>query len=130
MENMAEPEDLLDDDLMEPAEPAQRHQKVRPPKQAAARTTATSTPQQGEQLSAEDVSRIVEMGWEDRTPFEAIEMQFGLSEPQVIALMRATMTKSSFKMWRTRTHGRSTKHKSLAAQGVNRHQAQGHNKFR
>jgi uncharacterized protein (TIGR03643 family) len=54
------------------------------------------------------------MAWEDRTPFEAIEMQFGLSEKKVIELMRANMKASSFKMWRKRTHGRATKHKKLS----------------
>ena len=50
------------------------------------------------------------MAWEDRTPFEAIEFQFGLSEPQVIALMRQQMKASSFKLWRKRVSGRKTKH--------------------
>ncbi|QNI82379.1 hypothetical protein SynRS9907_01538 [Synechococcus sp. RS9907] len=50
------------------------------------------------------------MAWEDRTPFEAIEFQFGLSEPQVIALMRQEMKASSFKLWRKRVSGRKTKH--------------------
>ena len=47
-------------------------------------------------LPSEDLDRIIEMAWEDRTPFEAIEFQFGLSEPQVIALMRQEMKASSF----------------------------------
>ena len=50
------------------------------------------------------------MAWEDRTPFESIEFQFGLSEPQVIALMRQQMKASSFKLWRKRVTGRKTKH--------------------
>jgi len=49
-------------------------------------------------LTAEDVSRIVEMAWEDRTSFEAIEAQFGLNESAVIDLMRAHMKASSFRM--------------------------------
>ena len=57
-----------------------------------------------------DVSRIIEMAWEDRTPFEAIKTQFGLSEPQVIKLMRKEMKASSFRMWRERVSGRKTKH--------------------
>ena len=61
-------------------------------------------------LSSEDLDRIIEMAWEDRTPFEAIEFQFGLSEPQVIALMRQQMKASSFKLWRKRVSGRKTKH--------------------
>ena len=51
-------------------------------------------------LDSETIDRIIEMAWEDRTPFEAIEQQFGLQEKQVIALMRREMKASSFKMWR------------------------------
>ena len=61
-------------------------------------------------LSPETIDRILEMAWEDRTPFEAIEQQFGLLEKQVIALMRREMQPSSFKMWRKRVTGRKTKH--------------------
>ena len=61
-------------------------------------------------VPSEDLDRIIEMAWEDRTPFEAIEFQFGLSEPQVIALMRQQMKASSFKLWRKRMSGRKTKH--------------------
>lgn len=50
------------------------------------------------------------MAWEDRTPFEAIEFQFGIKENQVRKLMRTHMTESSFKMWRKRVKGRKTKH--------------------
>lgn len=61
-------------------------------------------------LNAETIDRMLEMAWEDRTPFEAIEQQFGLLEKQVIALMRREMQASSFKMWRKRVSGRKTKH--------------------
>ena len=61
-------------------------------------------------LPSEDLDRIIEMAWEDSTPFEAIEFQFGLSEPQVIAVMRQQMKASSFKLWRKRVSGRKTKH--------------------
>ena len=61
-------------------------------------------------LPSDDLDRIIEMAWEDRTPFEAIEFQFGLSEPQVIAVMRQQMKASSFKLWRKRVSGRKTKH--------------------
>ena len=55
--------------------------------------------------------RIIEMAWEDRTPFEAIVFQFGLSEPEVIKFMRASLQKSSFKLWRKRVNsGVSKKH--------------------
>ena len=50
------------------------------------------------------------MAWEDRTPFEAIEFQFGLKENDVRKIMRENMKESSFKMWRERVKGRSTKH--------------------
>lgn len=62
------------------------------------------------ELDQETIDRVIEMAWEDRTPFECIELQFGLSEPQVIALMRREMKASSFRMWRKRVSGRSTKH--------------------
>jgi uncharacterized protein (TIGR03643 family) len=61
-------------------------------------------------LSSEAIDRILEMAWEDRTSFEAIETQFDLSEKQVIALMRREMKPSSFRMWRERVTGRKTKH--------------------
>lgn len=62
------------------------------------------------ELDSETIDRVVEMAWEDRTPFEAIEIQFGLQEKQVIELMRREMKASSFKMWRERVTGRNTKH--------------------
>jgi uncharacterized protein (TIGR03643 family) len=65
-------------------------------------------------LTAKDIDRLIQMAWEDRTPFEAIEMQFGLKEKEVIALMREQMKASSFKMWRARTNGRATKHKKIS----------------
>lgn len=61
-------------------------------------------------LDSEDLDRVIEMAWEDRTPFEAIAYQFGLSEPEVIQLMRSQMKASSFRMWRKRVSGRKTKH--------------------
>lgn len=63
-----------------------------------------------EKLSVEDIDRIIEMAWEDRTPFDAILLQFGLKEQAVINLMRREMKASSFKMWRKRVQGRKTKH--------------------
>jgi uncharacterized protein (TIGR03643 family) len=57
-----------------------------------------------------DLNRIIEMAWEDRTPFEAIESQFGISEKEVILLMRSNLTSSSFKHWRKHVNGRQTKH--------------------
>jgi len=62
-------------------------------------------------LPPEDISRIIEMAWEDRTSFEVIKQQYGYSESDVIALMRREMKPSSFKMWRKRVHTRiSIKH--------------------
>ncbi len=61
-------------------------------------------------LTERDIDRIIEMAWEDRTPFEAIEFQFGLKENDVRKIMRANMKESSFKMWRERVKGRKTKH--------------------
>ena len=63
----------------------------------------------GTDLDPEVIDRIIEMAWEDRTPFEAIEMQYGLKENQVRAIMRKHMKRSSFHMWRKRVKGRSTK---------------------
>ncbi|CAM3873831.1 TIGR03643 family protein [Pseudoalteromonas maricaloris] len=60
------------------------------------------------------------MAWEDRTPFEAIERQFELSEPDVIKLMRCSLKPSSFKLWRQRVNGRNTKHIKLRSKKVNR----------
>ena len=66
-------------------------------------------------LSEGDISRVVEMAWEDRTPFEAIRENYNLSESQVIKLMRKSIKASSFRMWRERVSNRKTKH--LAKRG-------------
>ena len=71
-------------------------------------------------LSTVDTDRIIEMAWEDRTTFEAIEVQFGLKEKDVIGLMRKEMKASSFKMWRKRTSGRFTKHSAIRVGEVKR----------
>lgn len=57
-----------------------------------------------------ELSRIIEMAWEDRTPFEAISALYGLSEAHVIALMRRELKPTSFRLWRQRVNGRVTKH--------------------
>jgi uncharacterized protein (TIGR03643 family) len=62
------------------------------------------------QLTEEDCSRVIEMAWEDRTPFEAIALQFGLTESQVILFMRSSLQAGSFRLWRKRVSGRKTKH--------------------
>lgn len=64
-------------------------------------------------LNEIDIDRIIEMAWEDRTPFDAILFQFNLKEQDVIDLMRREMKPSSFKMWRKRVSGRKTKHAKL-----------------
>lgn len=62
-------------------------------------------------MEQNEIDRIIEMAWEDRTTFEAIEQQFGLNEASVIALMRKELKRSSFKMWRKRVNcGISQKH--------------------
>ena len=58
--------------------------------------------------------RIIEMAWEDRTPFDVIKIQFGIGEQQIIELMRKEIRPSSFKMWRKRVQGRKTKHGNLS----------------
>ena len=70
------------------------------------------------EFSDEDTSRIIEMAWEDRIPFEAIELQFNLDESAVVQLMRQHLKRSSFKLWRTRTAGRKTKHLKLRSPDV------------
>lgn len=71
-------------------------------------------------FSAKEIDRIIEMVWEDRTTFEAIEEQFGLKEKDVIILMRKQLKQTSFKMWRKRTNSRSTKHAMLRSDEVKR----------
>jgi len=61
-------------------------------------------------FSGKEIDRIIEMAWEDRTPFSAIEIQFALKEKELIALMRKEMKRSSFNRWRKRVSGRTTKH--------------------
>ena len=57
-----------------------------------------------------NINRIIEMAWEDRTTFDAIKKQFGVSESEVIKIMRNNLKKSSFRLWRKRVTGRKTKH--------------------
>jgi len=71
-------------------------------------------------LTEDDTSRLIEMAWEDRTPFDAIERSFGLSESQVIAVMRTELKRSSFNLWRKRVTGRATKHAALRDKSVMR----------
>ena len=70
--------------------------------------------------SLEEIDRIIEMAWEDRTPFEAIFNQFDVNEKELIAIMRNNLKKSSFKLWRERVSGRKTKHSKLRENSVDR----------
>lgn len=71
-------------------------------------------------LDLVQVDRVIEMAWEDRTPFEAITFQFGLTEKEVIQIMRREMKSKSFAMWRKRVQGRKTKHVKLRDNTVDR----------
>ncbi|MFA9290710.1 MAG: TIGR03643 family protein [Solirubrobacteraceae bacterium] len=71
-------------------------------------------------FSLKEIDRIIEMAWEDRTPFEAIEFQFGLKEKEVIEFMRLNSLPSSFRMWRKRMKARKTKHSFLRTNEVGR----------
>ncbi len=64
-------------------------------------------------LSAGDVSAVIQMAWEDRTSFETIHERVGLTESEVIRLMRMQLNPSSFRLWRMRMRGRTTKHRAL-----------------
>ena len=68
-----------------------------------------------DRLSSGEIDRVIEMAWEDRTTFEAIEFQFGLPEAEVIALMRSELKPGSFRAWRKRVSGRRTKHGSTSS---------------
>lgn len=70
------------------------------------------------EFTERELDRIIEMAWEDRTPFEAIEFQFGVSEQEVIKIMQREMKPSSFRMWRKRVQGRATKHRKLRSAEV------------
>ena len=64
-------------------------------------------------MDIKDIDRIIEMCWEDRTPFESIEFQFGLKEKDAIKIMRKHLKTKSFRVWRERVNGRNTKHMKL-----------------
>ncbi len=77
-------------------------------------------PGSGTTLSPADQSRIIEMAWEDRTPFEAIAALYGLPESEVIVLMRASLKPRAFRNWRQRVSGRATKHGALRDPSISR----------
>ena len=71
-------------------------------------------------LLESEQSRVIEMAWEDRTPFEAIERLFGMNESDVIKFMRRNLKPRSFRLWRERVNGRGTKHVKLRSDDVTR----------
>ncbi len=81
-------------------------------------------------LSESDISRIIEMAWEDRTPFDAIESQFGLTQDKVVKVMRENLKRNSFNLWRKRVRGRKTKHSELRTFKVGRHYSYDQNKHK
>lgn len=73
-----------------------------------------------ENLTDIQLDRIIEMAWEDRTPFDAIKFQFGLSEADVKALMKRELKFNSYKLWRERVENCKTKHVAKRVEGINR----------
>ena len=71
-------------------------------------------------LSEEDISRIIEMAWEDRTSFDVIKLTYGMSEPDIKALMKTYLKRTAYVLWRKRVTGRVTKHQQLRDPGVSR----------
>ena len=72
------------------------------------------------QFFNEDIDRIIEMAWEDRTPFDAIKVQFGLNEQAVRNLMRKELKPSSYKLWRERVESCQTKHSKMRLEEIKR----------
>ena len=81
-------------------------------------------------LNQADIDRIIEMAWEDRTPFDAITFQFGLTEQETKALMQKELKPSSYKLWRKRVQARTTKHLAKRDFVVGRHQSYDQNKHK
>ena len=78
----------------------------------AASNDKSSSATAAKELDAVQLSRVIEMAWEDRTPFEAIQHSYALDETAVIKLMRQTLKPSSFRLWRQRVTNRATKHQA------------------
>ena len=72
-------------------------------------------------IDLESINRIIEMAWEDRTPFDEIEKEFSITHGELISIMRTNLKSSSFKLWRKRVNGRKTKHGELRNFKVGRH---------
>ena len=81
-------------------------------------------------FNKEDLSRIIEMAWEDRTPFEAIKKEFNLNQSQVKEIMKKELNAGSFLVWKKRVKGRKTKHASLRGFKRGRHQSYDNNKIK
>ena len=77
-------------------------------------------------LSSTEINRIIEMGWEDRTPFDAIEAQFGVNEKQVIIIMRRNLHPRNWRKWRAHVQGRATKHLKKRDFNEGRHKSRMH----
>ena len=90
------------------------------PKSASAMTAQPAAQGDMNELDAPSLSRVIEMAWEDRTPFAAIEHSYGLNEAAVIILMRQQLKPSSFRLWRRRVTGRTTKHQAKRGFDVGR----------
>ena len=72
-------------------------------------------------MNNDDLNRIVEMAWEDRTPFDVIHSEFNITHDELIKIMRSNLKKSSFQLWRKRVSGRKTKHLSKRNNQIDRH---------
>ena len=82
------------------------------------------------ELNQADIDRIIEMAWEDRTPFDAITYQFGLSEQEIKALMQQQLKPTSYTLWRKRVQSRATKHLAKRDFVVGRHRSSDQNKLK
>ena len=81
-------------------------------------------------FNKEDLSRIIEMAWEDRTPFEAIKKEFNINQSQVKEIMKKELNSCSFLVWKKRVKGRKTKHAFLRGFKGGRHQSYDNNKIK
>ena len=81
-------------------------------------------------FTLEEINRIIEMAWEDRTPFDAIKSQFNLSNDEVVKIMRNNLKEKSFNLWRKRVRGRKTKHSELRNFKIGRHHSYDQNKHK
>jgi len=71
-------------------------------------------------LSEGDISRLIEMAWEDKTPFEAILNTYHLNESSLMRLMQTHLRPSSYRLWRKRVKERSNKHLKLRSPDIKR----------